>query len=85
MFQQILDDDSIPADGEEKLAALTAGDRIPWAKARSQYFAKGMNKTSLSAIEKVCFCDNIFSCAYSRQNILVFYIKTWESPSGVIK
>ena len=53
MFQQILDDTSSPATGEESLAALTAGDRIPWAKARTQFFSKGMNKTSLDAIEKV--------------------------------
>ena len=53
MIQQILDDDSPPAYGEEHLAALTAGDRIPWAKARTQYFSKGINKTSLDAIEKV--------------------------------
>ena len=53
MIQRVLDDDTEPAPGEEKLAALTAGDRIPWAKARQQYFAKGLNKASLDAIEKV--------------------------------
>ena len=53
MMQQILDDDVRPEEGEERLAALTAGDRIPWAKARQEYFSKGLNKASLDAIEKV--------------------------------
>lgn len=53
MFQRILDDKTEPAAGEEKLAALTAGDRVPWAKARQQFFNRGLNKTSLDAIEKV--------------------------------
>ena len=53
MFQKILDDTSDPASGEENLASLTAGDRIPWAKARGEYFVKGINKNSLDAIEKV--------------------------------
>ena len=53
MLQQILDDDSEPAVGEEHLAALTAGDRVPWAKAREEFFSKGKNKASLHAIEKV--------------------------------
>jgi len=56
MLQKIMDDDSAPAVGEEKLAALTAGDRVPWAKARSQFFNKGINKTSLDCIEKSAFC-----------------------------
>ena len=54
MMQQILDDDSEPAAGEENLAVMTAGDRIPWAKARQEYFSKGLNKNSLDVIEKVC-------------------------------
>ena len=53
MLQKIVDDTSAPAEGEEELAALTAGDRIPWARARKEYFSKGVNKTSLSAIERV--------------------------------
>ncbi len=55
MIQKILDDNSIPADGEEHLAALTAGDRVPWAKTRLEYFTKGVNKTSLDAIERAAF------------------------------
>lgn len=54
MLQKIIDDQvSSPADGEEHLAALTAADRIPWARARQAYFSKGINKNSLDAIEKV--------------------------------
>ncbi|CAG5119940.1 unnamed protein product, partial [Candidula unifasciata] len=56
IFQKIIDDDSPPADGEEHLAALTAGDRVPWAKARNEFFSKGKNKISLNAIEKAAFC-----------------------------
>ena len=52
MLQKIIDDPTPPATGEEHLAALTAGDRIPWAKARQNHFAKGINKNSLDAIEK---------------------------------
>ncbi|XP_044281458.1 carnitine O-palmitoyltransferase 1, liver isoform isoform X3 [Varanus komodoensis] len=54
-MQWILDDKSEPQPGEEKLAALTAGDRVPWAKARQTYFARGKNKQSLDAIEKAAF------------------------------
>jgi hypothetical protein len=55
MLQQILDDPSPPFAGEEHLAALTAGDRVPWAKARQEHFMKGINKASLEAIEKAAF------------------------------
>ncbi|XP_025099483.1 carnitine O-palmitoyltransferase 1, liver isoform-like isoform X1 [Pomacea canaliculata] len=55
MIQRILDDDSPPAPGEEHLAALTAVERVPWAKARKEYFSKGKNKASLDAIEKAAF------------------------------
>lgn len=55
MFQQILNDTSIPYKGEERLAALTAGDRTPWAKARKRYFSTGVNAASLESIEKSSF------------------------------
>ncbi|ELT88002.1 hypothetical protein CAPTEDRAFT_178036 [Capitella teleta] len=55
MLQKILDNQDEPAAGEKHLAALTAGDRIPWARARADYFAKGVNKASLDAIEKAAF------------------------------
>lgn len=54
-LQQILDNPSEPQLGEEKLAALTAGNRTEWAKIREQYFAKGVNKLSLDVIEKAVF------------------------------
>jgi len=55
LFQKILDDPQKPAKGEEQLAALTAGDRVPWAKARAEFFSVGVNKSSLHAIEKAAF------------------------------
>ncbi|GAB1863920.1 Carnitine O-palmitoyltransferase I, liver isoform [Camponotus japonicus] len=54
-IQQILNDDSTPAEGEEKLAALTAGERTIWAQTRKDFFAKGVNKASLDIIEKAAF------------------------------
>uniref|UniRef100_A0A674PGK5 carnitine O-palmitoyltransferase n=1 Tax=Takifugu rubripes TaxID=31033 RepID=A0A674PGK5_TAKRU len=54
-IQKILDDPSPPQPGEEKLGALTAGDRIPWAQVRKQYFSSGVNKRSLDVIEKAAF------------------------------
>lgn len=54
-MERILSDASEPMPGEEKLAALTAGDRTPWAKARELYFGRGKNKQSLDAIEKAAF------------------------------
>uniref|UniRef100_A0A8C6USI3 carnitine O-palmitoyltransferase n=1 Tax=Neogobius melanostomus TaxID=47308 RepID=A0A8C6USI3_9GOBI len=54
-MERILSDTSEPMPGEEKLAALTAGDRTPWAKARELYFGRGKNKQSLDAIEKAAF------------------------------
>ncbi|XP_047214947.1 carnitine O-palmitoyltransferase 1, liver isoform-like isoform X2 [Girardinichthys multiradiatus] len=54
-IQRILDDPSPPFPGEEKLGALTAGERIPWAQMRQQFFSSGVNKKSLDAIEKAAF------------------------------
>ncbi|KAM9312899.1 carnitine O-palmitoyltransferase 1, muscle isoform [Gastrophryne carolinensis] len=54
-IQRILDDPNPPYPGEEKLAALTAGDRVPWAKARSGFFSHGVNRVSLSCIERAVF------------------------------
>ncbi|KAM7134366.1 LOW QUALITY PROTEIN: palmitoyl thioesterase CPT1C [Macrochelys suwanniensis] len=52
-FQRILDDHP-PAPGEETLAALTAGPREPWARARRMYFGSGRNH-SLRAVEEAAF------------------------------
>uniref|UniRef100_A0A3Q2QS61 carnitine O-palmitoyltransferase n=2 Tax=Cyprinodontoidei TaxID=8087 RepID=A0A3Q2QS61_FUNHE len=54
-IQRILDDPSPPFPGEEKLGALTAGERVPWAQMRQQFFSSGLNKKSLDAIEKAAF------------------------------
>uniref|UniRef100_H3DKQ9 Carnitine O-palmitoyltransferase 1, muscle isoform n=1 Tax=Tetraodon nigroviridis TaxID=99883 RepID=H3DKQ9_TETNG len=54
-FQRILSDTSEPQQGELKLAALTAGNRVPWAQARAKYFTQGLNKASLDAIESAAF------------------------------
>ncbi|XP_049925287.1 carnitine O-palmitoyltransferase 1, liver isoform [Epinephelus moara] len=54
-IQKILDDPSPPQPGEEKLGALTAGDRVPWSQIRKQYFSSGINKRSLDAIERAAF------------------------------
>lgn len=51
----ILDDPSPPAKGEEKLAALTAGNRTDWAETRRSYFFKNTNRVSLDAVEKAAF------------------------------
>uniref|UniRef100_A0A3B4AUW2 Carnitine O-palmitoyltransferase 1, muscle isoform n=1 Tax=Periophthalmus magnuspinnatus TaxID=409849 RepID=A0A3B4AUW2_9GOBI len=54
-FQRILNDTSKPQPGELKLAALTAGNRVPWAQARHQYFSAGVNKQSLDVVESAAF------------------------------
>ncbi|XP_062245689.1 carnitine O-palmitoyltransferase 1, muscle isoform [Platichthys flesus] len=54
-FQRILNDTTEPEPGELKLAALTAGNRVPWARARIKYFSQGVNRVSLDAIESAAF------------------------------
>ncbi|KAM9481838.1 carnitine O-palmitoyltransferase 1, muscle isoform 1-T2 [Clarias gariepinus] len=54
-FQHILNDSTEPQPGELKLASLTAGKRVPWAKARQKFFKDGVNKTSLDTIETAAF------------------------------
>ncbi|XP_051572487.1 carnitine O-palmitoyltransferase 1, liver isoform isoform X3 [Myxocyprinus asiaticus] len=54
-IQRILDDPLPPFPGEDKLGALTAGNRVPWARVRKQYFSSGVNKQSLDSIEKAAF------------------------------
>ncbi|XP_077451606.1 carnitine O-palmitoyltransferase 1, muscle isoform isoform X2 [Stigmatopora argus] len=54
-FSRILNDTSEPQAGEVKLAALTAGNRVPWAQARMRYFSQGVNKASLDAVETAAF------------------------------
>ncbi|KAJ8249095.1 hypothetical protein GJAV_G00231120 [Gymnothorax javanicus] len=54
-MERILADKSEPQPGEEMLAALTAGDRVPWANARKSYFSRGKSRQSLDAVEKAAF------------------------------
>ncbi|XP_041795092.1 carnitine O-palmitoyltransferase 1, liver isoform isoform X1 [Chelmon rostratus] len=54
-MERILADKSEPLPGEERVAALTAGDRTPWANARDKFFSRGKNKQSLDTIEKAAF------------------------------
>ncbi|XP_077567096.1 carnitine O-palmitoyltransferase 1, liver isoform isoform X1 [Stigmatopora nigra] len=54
-MERILADPSEAAPGEEKLAALTAGERGPWARCRGEHFASGANRRSLDAVEKAAF------------------------------
>ncbi|XP_066509213.1 carnitine O-palmitoyltransferase 1, liver isoform-like isoform X1 [Hoplias malabaricus] len=54
-MERILADTSEPQPGEEKLAALTAGNRVPWACARDAYLRQGKNRQSLDAVEKAAF------------------------------
>ncbi|CAL8264510.1 unnamed protein product [Gadus morhua 'NCC'] len=53
--QRILDDPSPPQPGEEKLGALTAGDRVPWSEVRKRHFCAGVNRRSLDVIERAAF------------------------------
>ncbi|KAL0280460.1 UNVERIFIED_CONTAM: hypothetical protein PYX00_001740 [Menopon gallinae] len=54
-MQQILDDKSPAVEAEEKIAALTAGDRVHWAQTRQSYFFKGPNRIALDTVEKSAF------------------------------
>uniref|UniRef100_A0A3B3QXN8 Carnitine O-palmitoyltransferase 1, muscle isoform n=1 Tax=Paramormyrops kingsleyae TaxID=1676925 RepID=A0A3B3QXN8_9TELE len=54
-FQRIINDPTEPQPGEKMLAALTAGERVTWARARLKYFSQGTNKVSLDAIETAAF------------------------------
>lgn len=54
-LDEIIRDSTLPAYGEEHLAALTAGERTLWAEARESFFRGGVNRSSLEAIEKSAF------------------------------
>ncbi|XP_054719509.1 carnitine O-palmitoyltransferase 1, liver isoform-like [Uloborus diversus] len=54
-IEKILQDESPPQPGEAYLGALTAVERTLWAEAREKYFSKGINKASLTTIEKAAF------------------------------
>ncbi|XP_015706583.1 carnitine O-palmitoyltransferase 1, muscle isoform-like [Coturnix japonica] len=54
-FERIIQNRDKPQPGEEQLAALTAGERAPWAEVRSRFFSSGANQASLAAIERAAF------------------------------
>lgn len=68
-INHILQDKSAPVAGEEKLAALTAGERTAWALARQEFFSKGTNKISLDAIEKAAFFVTLDDFAYEYHEV----------------
>lgn len=68
-MQQILDDQSESSEGEEKLAALTAGERTAWAHARKEFFSKGVNKASLDLIEKAAFIVALDDIPYEHDSV----------------
>lgn len=63
-MQAILENKSEPLPGEERLAALTAGERTHWANTRQEFFFKGTNRASLDAIEKAAFIVSLDNEAY---------------------
>lgn len=70
-FQRILDDEETTCDkGEELLGALTAGDRSHWYLARRDFFSRGINRSSLIAIEKAAFivCLDDVQLEYDRHD-----------------
>lgn len=64
-----MDDNSTPSEGEEKLAALTAGERTAWAQARKDFFAKSVNKASLDIIEKAAFVVALDDVPYEYDSV----------------
>lgn len=72
-IQQILDDKSEPLPGEEKLAALTAINRVDWANTRRNFFTKGINKLSLDVIEKAAFVVALDDFPYEYDEVMLIY------------
>ncbi|XP_034255804.1 carnitine O-palmitoyltransferase 1, liver isoform isoform X2 [Thrips palmi] len=73
-MQAILENKTEPLPGEERLAALTAGERTHWANTRQEFFFKGTNRVSLDAVEKAAFVvsldDEPFEFDQSRPELL---------------
>lgn len=72
-MQKIIDDESEVQEGEEKLAALTAGDRVSWAMCRQEFFAKGINRVSLAAIEGAVFFVSLDDVDYNYNPVIIFF------------
>jgi hypothetical protein len=66
-----LDDTSTPAKGEERLAALTAGNRTEWAETRQKYFFRGTNRISLDAVEKAAFVVSLDDIPYEYSDVSI--------------
>lgn len=73
-IEMILNDTTTPAPGEEKLAALTAGERTHWALTRQQFFSKGVNRQSLDAIEKAAFVVALDDVPYEFEKVLFYLV-----------
>lgn len=54
-FEKIVKDQAPCLEAEKHLGVLTASDRVTWAKARMEHFSKGLNRSSLDAIERAAF------------------------------
>jgi len=54
-LEKIINSSEQPSDAERRLPVLTAGGRTEWAKARKDFFSRGLNKTSLHTIERAAF------------------------------
>mmetsp|Transcript_45820 Transcript_45820/g.115389 ORF Transcript_45820/g.115389 Transcript_45820/m.115389 type:complete len:799 (+) Transcript_45820:296-2692(+) len=64
------------SEAESMLAAFTADDRTTWANVRERFFSDGVNKRSLSAIEKAAFVvvlDDFQSDDYSERARHLFH------------
>lgn len=54
-FEKIVKDEAPCLEAEMHLGALTAVERVKWAKTRMEYFNKGINRQSLDIIERAAF------------------------------
>lgn len=70
-IQSILDNKSESLKGEERLAALTAGERTHWANTRQEFFFKGTNRQSLDAIEKAAFTVSLDDHPYEFDQVFL--------------
>lgn len=70
-MQAILDNDTPPCVGEERLAALTAGDRAHWAQTRQEHFFRGINRQALDAIEKAAFIVCLDDVPYVFDKVII--------------
>ncbi|VEL14618.1 unnamed protein product [Protopolystoma xenopodis] len=79
MFQSILDETSLPAPGEEHLAAMTASPRDIWAATRATYLASDINRKTLEAVEKVSYfyCDETTNFSLFSTSNLYLFIHLW--------